>query len=341
MSKGKNLEIIECLNCLHSLSKEKILTCARCSIAIYCSKECQIQHWKSDHKLFCKPIKNKNNNSCIICKLVLCCKECESEHIRKNHPEYYSKPIDKCVICLENIKRNELFTSECYHQFHIKCIKEIQNSTNKCPICRLDLSLDVDDIIIKIKELYKKNKENNKFLINKLIKSINDLADRNNCNAQYYFGCIHMNGIYINQDYNIAIKYLIKAADQNHVHALNALGCFYLDKKYINQDYIKALEYFNKAAVINNADALNNIGIIYQNGFGVEQDYKKAFEYFIKAADQDHIYAQNNVGILYNNGLGVEQNYKMAFEYFSKAAKNNYKYAQYFIGKLYENGHGS
>ena len=30
-------------------------TCSRCKKAIYCSKECQVAHWKNGHKQVCKP----------------------------------------------------------------------------------------------------------------------------------------------------------------------------------------------------------------------------------------------------------------------------------------------
>lgn len=51
--------------------------------------------------------------------------------------------IDKCPICLENIRECDLFTTECKHHFHISCMnKHIGNNCKccvKCPICRQSL----------------------------------------------------------------------------------------------------------------------------------------------------------------------------------------------------------
>ena len=43
----------------------------------------------------------------------------------------------ECVICLEDIKNDELVALKCAHMFHIDCvIMLIQKRTRKCPICR-------------------------------------------------------------------------------------------------------------------------------------------------------------------------------------------------------------
>ncbi|KAK8800757.1 hypothetical protein WA158_000082 [Blastocystis sp. Blastoise] len=36
--------------------KGSFKTCSRCKKAIYCSKECQVAHWKNGHKQACKPV---------------------------------------------------------------------------------------------------------------------------------------------------------------------------------------------------------------------------------------------------------------------------------------------
>jgi hypothetical protein len=334
MSSKKLSENYECKNCYMYLEKKDILTCARCCKSIYCSKACQIQDWRSDHKIYCKDIRliniNKKKHTCIICRLVLCCQKCESDHTRKFHPEYYSKPPDKCAICLDNINNSELFISECLHQFHIKCIKEIQSTSDKCPVCRIDLSLDIDDIMLKIDKLYLKNKEDNKILINKndftnnnnnimlkmdksnlknkenkilinkLIKSLNDIANRNNCTAQYNLGNIYMEGKYVDRNYTIAYDYFSKAVEQNH------------------------------------AIAQNNLGYLYYNGLGVKQDYDKAFLYYCKAAEQNLTCAEYNLGIMYENGFGVKQNYNIAIEYYTKASNQNDLSARQKVDELTE-----
>jgi len=207
----------ECVNCSQPLSIDKILMCGKCHKTIYCSKPCQIYHWKTDHKVFCKKDTKDMECShfgtdefnCTKCH-ILCCNKCHQSHIKKFHPE----AIDKCVICYDSIVSSDLMTTECCHQFHNECIKKIKDTTNKCPICRIDLSLDVKSIIKEIIKISKMqiDTENNKILIKKLIKSLNDLVDRNNPDALFSFGMLYSNGIVVEKDYKIAFNYFYKAA---------------------------------------------------------------------------------------------------------------------------------
>jgi hypothetical protein len=43
----------ECASC-GSLDKEQLKACARCKAFNYCSKKCQVEHWKAGHKVDCK-----------------------------------------------------------------------------------------------------------------------------------------------------------------------------------------------------------------------------------------------------------------------------------------------
>lgn len=88
----------ECANC--SINSGELLLCSKCCRVKYCSKACQIQHWREDHNIFCNNEVPKHNSDT---KLI---------------PE----SIDNCAICLEKIIFSELFTTECCHHFHKECI---------------------------------------------------------------------------------------------------------------------------------------------------------------------------------------------------------------------------
>ena len=45
-----------CGNCGRQEQEERFLQCARCKAVVYCSRECQVQHWKSGHKASCKTV---------------------------------------------------------------------------------------------------------------------------------------------------------------------------------------------------------------------------------------------------------------------------------------------
>jgi len=42
--------------CWHCEKAFGTMTCAKCGVAKYCSKECQVTSWKSTHKTRCKEI---------------------------------------------------------------------------------------------------------------------------------------------------------------------------------------------------------------------------------------------------------------------------------------------
>ena len=39
---------------MNESEETKMKRCARCKLASYCGKECQIEHWKASHKYSCK-----------------------------------------------------------------------------------------------------------------------------------------------------------------------------------------------------------------------------------------------------------------------------------------------
>eukprot|EP00121_Abeoforma_whisleri_P016316 Awhi_evm1s14976 len=45
-----------CGNCHTLLSMGQYKTCSRCSVYVYCNKECQANHWKKLHKNACKKL---------------------------------------------------------------------------------------------------------------------------------------------------------------------------------------------------------------------------------------------------------------------------------------------
>jgi hypothetical protein len=47
-----------CGNCFASkgsASARELSACSRCSLVVYCSRDCQRAHWKINHKLYCIP----------------------------------------------------------------------------------------------------------------------------------------------------------------------------------------------------------------------------------------------------------------------------------------------
>ena len=63
----------------------------------------------------------------------------------KFQEEVIQNVIEKvdCAICLEELKENNKVILECYHSFHIKCIKEWFKNNNTCPFCRKVVNTNV------------------------------------------------------------------------------------------------------------------------------------------------------------------------------------------------------
>lgn len=44
--------------------------------------------------------------------------------------------IGKCVICLDDVYKNDCIKTLCKHTFHNECLKKWKKDNNKCPLCR-------------------------------------------------------------------------------------------------------------------------------------------------------------------------------------------------------------
>jgi len=115
----------ECINCDACGIASPQKCCARCLSFYYCSKECQITHWK-EHKPTCTTLKKLRENSEAA--------QCVS-----------GKPTDviegPCVICLEDRVTNPV-TLGCGHVFCFQCLLVYQGHARdssheaSCPYCR-------------------------------------------------------------------------------------------------------------------------------------------------------------------------------------------------------------
>ena len=66
------------------------------------------------------------------------------KHIQK----YDSRKETECAICLEEFKRNDIIKEfyKCKHIFHKDCLKNWLKRSNVCPLCKHDLTEDINKI---------------------------------------------------------------------------------------------------------------------------------------------------------------------------------------------------
>ncbi len=99
------------------------------------------------------------------------------------------------------------------------------------------------------------------------------------------------------------IKSLTEIAEQGNIQAQLDLAKMYYDGQNTPQDYIKAAEWLTQAANQENAEAQCALGIIFFDGLGTEKDYQKAAEWWTKSANQGYERAQKNLEIMHTQGL--------------------------------------
>ena len=79
-------------------------------------------------------------------KFILELDEFQYKHVKK----YSTIKEDKCAICLQKYKGVDIIKEfPCKHIFHKNCILKWIKSSNKCPLCKYDISNDVNKVELK------------------------------------------------------------------------------------------------------------------------------------------------------------------------------------------------
>uniref|UniRef100_A0A8R1I4A4 Uncharacterized protein n=1 Tax=Caenorhabditis japonica TaxID=281687 RepID=A0A8R1I4A4_CAEJA len=114
------------------------------------------------------------------------------------------------------------------------------------------------------------------------------LADKGDTSAQLGLGQIYLaGGRGLNQNFELAFRYLLSAAESGSSDALMYLGKMYLDgTSFTPKDYQKAFEYLTKAADKSSPGAQAVLGAMYMKGRGVRKNIEKAMKLLTLAADK-------------------------------------------------------
>ena len=125
--------------------------------------------------------------------------------------------------------------------------------------------------------------------------------------------------------------------------AITRIGILYGEGLGVDKDHILALKYFNKAAQLGDKEAMFCLGIAYENGYGVERNWESALKWYHMAAIMGHKEAQCSTAVYMYNGMGTisgERLYDQSFYWMNRAANAGNPTAQYFLGKYYTDGTG-
>ena len=112
----------ECTNCAVTCDTAGVVlkACSRCQLVRYCTKACQVQHWKDGgHKRFCVAVAKRSPGA------------------------NSSVPTvgETCMVCLEGLTVSPTDTLPCGHVLHSACAKSIKDfaAAQACPLCRKQL----------------------------------------------------------------------------------------------------------------------------------------------------------------------------------------------------------
>ena len=75
--------------------------------------------------------------------------EFQFKHVKK----YSALKEDKCPICLQKYKGSDIIKEfPCKHIFHKNCIFKWLKTSNVCPLCKYDITNDVNNLALKTEE---------------------------------------------------------------------------------------------------------------------------------------------------------------------------------------------
>jgi hypothetical protein len=118
-----------CANCQSNdlVGSSALKKCSRCQLVEYCSRECQIQHWKSGgHKLNCFTPEERSVKS--------------NPYVGKETSVDSDSQV--CPLCRDPFSSNvKMVALPCGHVHHTTCLEKMLSfgESRSCPLCRAEL----------------------------------------------------------------------------------------------------------------------------------------------------------------------------------------------------------
>jgi len=346
--KKNNADGRACNNCSApegSPSASKLSAYARCGLVVYCSKECQRDHWKANHKQYCVAkvdgIRRVQN---------------ASETLEGTDDSCVADKGEICAICQDPLANESSLTLSCTHTFHGNCIAQLRKLSIKqiCPVCRtplppgpekvfeaaIRLYMVVDRLVERGHASWSTLPRSAQQDLDSVIIGLQTAADQGYFEAQYNLGVMFREGRGVPQSDVEAVRWYRKAADQGHPYAQHNLAVSYNDGDGVAQSYVEAVRWYRKAADQGHVHAQFNMGVMFRDGSGVAQSDTEAVRWHRRAADQDHAGAQYSLGTFFEEGHGVARSDTEAARWYRKAADQGHVHAQLRLGLMFKNGSG-
>lgn len=202
------------------------------------------------------------------------------------------------------------------------------------------------------------------------VEELTEAAELDDTDAIHELGRIYLDGIGVDQDFEMAAHWWSKSAEMGYSIGQLNMGLFYAKGCGVERNLVKAAEWCDKASRSGDEDAgslsaflkdmidtlkkaeTGNVEAQYKTAsnylylseclyqFGPEADFKQAFIWASKAAAADYADAYFLVGLAYDHGRGIEQDSIKAFEFFKKGCDLGSISCKHNLGCKYINGDG-
>jgi len=283
----------ECANCDASGAK---LLCAKCRTTNYCSKACQLSHWKNGHKEMCLTPEERRPASIPIAEK--------------------SPSVPLCAICHENFSLHQTVELPCKHTFHTRCVSGMRKFAQKqnCPVCRTELPP---------RPWFAHEDAMRRYAI---IERRLELEGRD-------WTALSKDEMVESKKVLVLLR---KAATEGFSHAQCTFGRMLLHGRIEAKNVAEAAKWIRKAAEQGVPSAQYSMGDILYTGTGVKENRFEAATWFQKAAEQGDMNAQSQFGYLLLTGEVIPQNRDEAVSWLRKAAAQGDAKGQYMLGLYVE-----
>ena len=168
-------------------------------------------------------------------------------------------------------------------------------------------------------------------------------ADKGDEEAQYQLAECYLNAVNVEQNYELAVKWLTKSSKKNYAPALYLLSICYEKGIGVLVDEKQAYSLCEKACKKEYWPAYFLLGEYYRNGIHVEANLDQTLFFYLKSANNGYAHAQSVLGYLYYWGdpiIGKTKDYNSALKWFLMSAEQNDISALYYLGEMYNDGTG-
>lgn len=223
--KGFLLNAKVCGNCLTPEGlAPKLSACSRCGLVVYCSRDCQRAHWKSNHKQNC------------VAKADRVPQRQQPLSTQVNDASSAVLAGEKCAICQDLLTNaSSACALPCKHVFHGTCVADLRKFgvEHACPLCRTSLSPGSEESFVEatrrytvIRRLVKRGEASWSDLpasaqreVDAAVNGWRAAADEGFVSAQCNLGLVFEHGLGVLQSHEAAAQWYRKAADQGHMVA--------------------------------------------------------------------------------------------------------------------------